>query len=113
MNTPRRGDRSPHLSAGEVSWSINGFIVTLDDNEQAKVAIAKLQACVNVEIIYSEPTVLARWNSCQEDQAGSLRRTDTFRSQFGSPEEKRDLQGAMNNLAFVPRAPRTVHSIDR
>jgi hypothetical protein len=39
------------------------FIVAIDDDEQAKVAIAKLQAYVRVEIIATlSPTVVARWN---------------------------------------------------
>jgi hypothetical protein len=39
------------------------FIVGIDDDEQAKQAIAKLQAYVTVEIIGSlTPTVAARWN---------------------------------------------------
>ena len=39
------------------------FIVGIDDDEQAKEAIAKLQAYVRVEIIATlSPTVVARWN---------------------------------------------------
>src|SRR5262249_19322841 len=39
------------------------FIVAIDDDEQAKIAIAKLQAYVRAEIITTlSPTVVARWN---------------------------------------------------
>ena len=39
------------------------FILGIDDDEQAKQAIAKLQAYVRVEIIGTlTPTVAARWN---------------------------------------------------
>ena len=39
------------------------FVVAIDDDEEAKVAIAKLQAYVRVEIIATlSPAVVARWN---------------------------------------------------
>jgi len=54
------------------------FIVAIDDDEEAKVAIAKLQAYVRVVIIATlSPTVVARWNLRQGEIKPAARPQET------------------------------------
>jgi len=63
------------------------FIVAIDNDEKAKIAIAKRQPCERIEIATLSQTVLARWNLRQGEIKPAPQANSPMREAIDLPEQ--------------------------